>query len=215
MGGDEDITTVLNGGTASAEDGRVARRVYEQLRALAASIVGDEPGGALGHGTDMNVTRVVHDAWVRLAATSVWQSRAHFFGAASRAVRQVLVSEARRRGVRRRRASDVARLYQLREGVAGADVLDAADLLGVSEVIDRLARTQERWARVAEMKVFGGMGDADIAACLDVSVRTVERDWRFCRACLAEWLSGDPGEDRSTDVGKGGASAHEGEHGRS
>ena len=156
----------------------------------AQSVVGvdgmDGMDGASSRPSTANLTLLVHEAWIKLQRTQRWKSRAHFFGSASNAMRQVLVDEARKRNTHKRRANQ-ARIDPDLLSERTPDLLE--DVLAIDEAISRLATEDERAARVAEMKLFGDITMETIAACLDVTLRTVQRDWRFARAWLADALS--------------------------
>ena len=111
-----------------------------------------------------------------------WEDRAHFFALAALKMRAVLVDHARARAAGKR-GGDVALVtlsHAEREGGGDADV----EVLALHQAIERLAEHDERSARALEMAYFGGMGQAEIACVLGVSVPTVERDLRFARAWL-------------------------------
>lgn len=135
-------------------------------------------------GHTLQPTAVVNEAWIRIAvqAGDSLENEAKFRQWAGRVVREVLIDYARKRNADRR---DVRRRVALgdAEAVAG---LCPADLLALSELLDRLALTQPRMASVVEMKYFGGMRDVDIALRLGVTDRTVRADWQAARA----WLYG-------------------------
>lgn len=186
-----DQTRALNGEGRESEIDAITRAIYAELRGVVAAQVAEERGGLQGRDTDLNLTRVVHEVWIKLSRTGRWESRAHFYGAASRATRQVLVSEARAALVRRRRGATGV-------GTMDPDGLErerpdtqrrwtsAAHILALNEALDALAAADERWARVAEMKLFGDVPDTVIAECLGVALRTVERDWAFARRWLGD-----------------------------
>jgi RNA polymerase sigma factor (TIGR02999 family) len=152
--------------------------VYDDLHRLAErTLAGERPGQTL------QPTALVHEAYLRLAGSQQdWQGRAHFFGAAARAIRRILLDRAR------------ARHCERRGGALGKLPLEAAaelasgepefDLLALDEALERLARVDAVPARVVELRFFGGLGVAETAEVLGTSASTVERDWRFARAWL-------------------------------
>ena len=170
---------MLNGETVVSADDE--RRIYDALRRHIASIVCEESGGLLGHGTGLNLTLFVHEAWVKLQSTERWNSRAHFFGAASRATHQLLIDEARARSVR-------GRIHELRDDRQPEEAFFSR-VLELEDALEHLRQRDERAARVAEMKLYGDFPTDLIAEALDVTVRTVQRDWAFGRAFLAAELS--------------------------
>src|SRR5690606_34549974 len=108
------------------------------------------------------------------ARDATWQTRAHFFGAASRAMRQVLVDYARHRQAAKRGGGE--RLVTLTSG-GPAPGMQFDELLVLDEALDRLRDMDERLCRVVELRYFAGLDDAAIAGCLGVTARTVGRDW--------------------------------------
>ncbi len=160
---------------------RLYRTVYPELRRLARRLRGARAGDTLG------TTALVHEAYLKLSggAPIDWQDRAHFFGVAARAMRQVMVDSARRRLSRKRGGGHAA--LSLDEALA-ASPLRPAELLALDEALEQLERLSERRARIVEQKFFAGLSMEEIAASLGVSVATVERDWRAARAWLATEL---------------------------
>jgi len=189
-----DQTRALNGEPCGDSIDAIMLAIYSELRGIVAPQVAAERGGLRGRGTDLSLTRVVHDVWIKLARTGRWESRAHFYGAASCATRQVLVSEARAAAVRGRRVTSNSVLGsghpegggRVTEQLPPARGASAEQILALEDALCALAAADERWARVAEMKLFGDLPDALIAECLGVSVRTVERHWAFGRRWLGK-----------------------------
>ena len=176
----------------AARAGELLPLVYEELRALArAHVAREKPGRTL------QATELVHEAWLRVAGGSDgnwghWNGRAHFFGAAAQAMRRILVEQARRRarlkrGGERERV-ELEEVELLPEGRASP----AADVLAVEEALSRLEREDERKGRIVELRYFAGLTVEETAAALDLSVGTVEREWRFIRAWLQAELAGEP-----------------------
>ena len=131
----------------------------------------------------LNTTALVHEAYFKLVDQNnvSWQNRAHFFGIAARAMREVLVDYARRRASLKR-GGGWQRL-QLDERIRGGAV-SQAELLDLDDALTRLSEMDERMARVVELRVFGGLLTKEVAHVLKVSRRTVERDWRVAKMWL-------------------------------
>jgi len=151
---------------------------YDELRKIAAHKMAQEvPTHTL------QPTALVHEAWVRLASgcNQLWQSRAHFFGAAAETMRRILVDRARRRQ-RMKHGGRYARV-EFEEMNIPAPMPDE-DLLALNEALERLEEVDPRAAEVVKLCFFGGMRQEDAAKHLGVSISTVERTWSFARAWL-------------------------------
>jgi RNA polymerase sigma factor (TIGR02999 family) len=164
-------------GDAAAFD-RAFAGVYDELHRLAARVRGGRASDTLG------ATALVHEAYLKLApaAQPAWEGRRHFLRVAARAMRQVLVGAARERQADKRGGGDFA--VTLDEAAHAAPVR-ADELLALDEALTRLARLDERQARVVELRYFAGLTAEETAEALEVSVPTVQRDWRAARAWLA------------------------------
>ena len=141
----------------------------------------------------LQATALVHEAWLRLERAGVDPTRverAHFFFAAARAMREILIDHARARG-RKKRGGDRRRIGLSRLDLAADE--EPANLLAVDEAITRLEEVDARAAEIVRLRFFAGLEFAQIAELLGCSVRTVMRDWAWARAWLYDQL-GDEGE---------------------
>ena len=166
---------------------QVAEIVERELRRLAASYLRRErPGHTL------QPTALVNEAFFRLMGQADrvdWESRSHFIAIAARHMRQILVDHARRHRAGKRGA-----------GVTLISLVDAfvstpppsTELLALDEALEHLAAVDPRKARAMELKFFGGLEMAEIAAVLNISVKTVEKDVRLGAAWLRSALSAGP-----------------------
>jgi RNA polymerase sigma factor (TIGR02999 family) len=157
--------------------------VYAELKQIARRHLRVHAGGATLGATDL-----VHEAYLKLgwAGGGGWESRSHLFGSAARAMRQVLVDYARQRQAAKRGGGALP--VTLTGGRPGRDPGVEArcdELVVLDEALDRLRAFDERLCRVVELRFFAGLGDAEIAQCLRVTVRTVGRDWVKARLFLA------------------------------
>ncbi|WP_412061280.1 ECF-type sigma factor [Rubrivirga sp. IMCC45206] len=188
MPGSHAITEVLL--AADADDRAVADRlvplVYEELRRMAHGQLARERRNAT-----LDTTALVHEAYLKLVdQTRVpVRSRAYFFGAAARAMRQVLVDRARHRLRQKRGGRAVA--VTLDEAHLAVDGL-AADLLDLDAALDRLAALDPRAAHLVECRYFGGLSVEETADVLGVTTRTLRRDWATARAWLYRALHAAP-----------------------
>ena len=157
--------------------------VYEDLRRRAHYCL---RGEATGH--TLTTTALVHEAYLKLIDSKrvQWEDRAHFLALAARAMRQVLVSYARR--------------YKAKKRGGGAIPLDIDDELPVSEAradqtlaldeaLERLSQLNERLSRTVELRFFGGMKIEEIAVALDIAPSTVKLDWQKAKAWLYRELA--------------------------
>lgn len=163
---------------------RLLPLVYDELRGMAHGYLLRER-----RGHTLSTTALVHEAYLKLVdrTRTPIESRAYFFGAAARAMRQVLVDRARHR-MRQKRGGG-QRPVTLEERHLLADHF-AADLLDLDEALRRLAEIEPRAARVVECRFFGGLTVEETAEVLDVSSRTVKRDWIMAKAWLYRELRG-------------------------
>jgi RNA polymerase sigma factor (TIGR02999 family) len=163
---------------------RVFAVLYEELHELAhRHIRRSRPGETLC------TTALVHEAYLKLAPRATVNDRRHFFALASRAMRQILVDEARRHQSEKRGGG--LEITTLDEGRTSAGAV-AAEILALEEALARLSRANERLGQVVELRFFGGLSVDETAEALGASSATVKRDWRAARAFLAEALGSPP-----------------------
>jgi RNA polymerase sigma factor (TIGR02999 family) len=162
---------------------RLVPLVYDELRRLAQNYMRKERAGQT-----LQTTALIHEAYLRLidADRVQWRNRAHFFGIAARLMRQILVARARERGCQKRGGG--AERVSLDEAMVIDERLDE-DLVALDEALGELSQFDARMAQVVEMRFFGGSTEEEIAAALDVSTKTVRRDWRLARSWLRRKLS--------------------------
>ena len=164
--------------------GQVVEIVNRELHRLAASYLRRErPGHTL------QPTALVNEAFLRLVGQGGrqdWESRSHFVAIAANHMRQILVDHARRHKAAKRGAG--VTMIALDDAQAATDPR-SVDLLALDEAMERLAAVDARKARAMELKFFGGLEMAEIAAVLNVSVKTVEKDVRLGAAWLRSALS--------------------------
>ena len=157
--------------------------IYPQLRSMASVLMRQERASHT-----LQPTAIVSEAFLRLAHrdASEFASSSNLLAVAAHAMRCVLVDHARSRGAAKRgasrRAGDAALAF------VAASTVDPADVLAIDEALAELEEMDQRAARVLECKVFAGMTVAEITEALGVSRPTVNRDWRFGRAFLAQKL---------------------------
>ncbi|MCX7556470.1 ECF-type sigma factor [Xanthomonadaceae bacterium JHOS43] len=149
----------------------------------------------VGAGATLCTTALISEAWLKLQRASVWHNERHFLATAALAMRQVLVGDAEMRRAAKRNGGQVP--LSLDESIDAPD--DAADeqILLVNDALDRLAQLSPRLAQVVECRFFAGYNEAETAHVLNVTDRTVRRDWVKARA----WLYRELGEQTPSTPG--------------
>lgn len=165
-----------------ARRGELFEVVYAQLHSLAQHHM---RGERAGH--SLQATVLVHEAWMRLGGSDevAWNGRAHFFGAAGEAMRRILVDHARRKASAKR-----GKGYE-RLPLDGLELFRADDgplVLAVDDALSKLEQLDARLAEVVRLRFWAGLDEAETAELLDVSPRTVRRDWKLARAWLSREL---------------------------
>jgi RNA polymerase sigma-70 factor, ECF subfamily len=166
--------------------------VYRQLRELAERYMQHERPDHI-----LQPTALVHEAYMRLVDdTKVdWKGRTHFLAVAAKAMQRVLIDHARSRDRQERGGPAIKdgeeknwRRVELDDAFALTDH-QRLDALAFEEALNKMRELDQRQARVAELRIYCDMDDRDIATVLDVSERTVERDWKVAKAWLRRELS--------------------------
>lgn len=163
---------------------RLLPLVYGELRQLAQQHMRRER-----HDHTLQATALIHEAYLRLldARHVRLENRRHFFAAASRLMRQVLVDLARERGSHKR--GGAAQQISLDESLIVSPHRDEG-LLALDEALDALAALDARKSQVVVLRFFGGLDVEETAEALSVSVETIHRDWRFAKSWLSRYLRG-------------------------
>jgi RNA polymerase sigma factor (TIGR02999 family) len=179
---DGDVTAILRATARGDRDAaeQLLSLVYEDLRRLAASRVARLPPGQ-----NLQPTALVHEAYLRVmgGVAPTFENRRHFFFVASRAMRDILVEDARRKASLKRGGSQ--------RRVEGSDPrieAPTADMLDLDCALRKLKRESPERARVVQLRFFTGMSHRETADVLGLSVPTVERRWRYARAWLRREL---------------------------
>jgi RNA polymerase sigma factor (TIGR02999 family) len=175
-----DITLMLQairGGNGKASE-ELLPLVYNELRNLAAARMAQESSGQT-----LQATALVHEAWLRMVGDGDrgWQNRAHFFGAASEAMRRILVENARHKSRLKRGGG------QIKLDIDDLDLAAATPnekVLLINEALEQLRMEDAEKARIVVMKFFGGMTNQEVAENMGVTERTIERQWAYAKAWL-------------------------------
>lgn len=187
------ITQLIN--AAETGDQQASRdlfeRVYADLRRMASNRLADENSGHT-----LQPTALVHEVYLRMFGVqqetdapnettarneTVWQSRAHFFGAAAEAMRRILIEAARSKG-RLKRGGGKARELLDPDTIAQPSL--AEELLDLNEALDSLALVDEKAAKLVMLRYFGGLTLKEAAASMGISSRTADSYWAYARAWL-------------------------------
>ena len=160
--------------------------VYDELRKLAAGhLASEKPGQTL------QATALVHEAYLRLVGPGdggpEWNGRGHFFGAAARAMRQILVDAARRKAADKRGGDRLKLSFATADGVTAPAAPPADDLLDLDAALTKLAELDPVKARLVELRYFAGLTEAEAATALGLSPATAGRYWLYARS----WLYGE------------------------
>lgn len=180
-----EITQILqnwNGGDAEAKE-LLLPFVYDELRRQARFLMSAERANHT-----LQPTALVHEAFLRLSEQTgiEWRDRSHFYGFASRTMRQILVDHARMHAANKRGN------HQIHFSIDDVQIPieERADsILMMNEVLDRLATFDEQQAQIVEMRFFGGMNNGEIAEALEISERTVGREWQAAKLWLYRELN--------------------------
>lgn len=164
---------------------RIYALLYDDLHRIARSQIRQQAG--LG----LSPTSLISETWLKLAGAEFdVRSRRHLTSLIARAMRFVLLDEARRVLADKRHAA--AGVTSLDDELADPGAEDRLEqLLALGRALDDLAGIDERLARVVELRYFGGLTEEEVAGTLDLNVRTIRRDWRRARAYLLDRLGGD------------------------
>jgi RNA polymerase sigma factor (TIGR02999 family) len=184
------VTSLLHaigGGDQGARE-QLFALLYDELHRMARGEIAKGPERAT-----LQPTALVNEAYIRLLGREVpgWENRRHFFFTAARAMRDILVEEARRKAAQRRGGG-----WQKRglDSIEPTFFTPAEELLALDEALDTLESEDARQADIVQLRFFGGLGEDEIADALEVSKRTVSRDWGRARARLAVLLQPPSGQ---------------------
>lgn len=179
----------------SASDGpslpELFETIYVRLKELSTMFMRAQPAGHT-----LQSTAIVHEAFLKLAdrESTDFESEEHFFATAATVLRSVLVDHARKRKSKKRGAGKRGAAVELFDPEDGST--SAMGLIELEDAMQSLAIVDARAARVAELRIFGGMSMDHVARLLSTSVPTAERDWRFARVFLEKQYG------RNTDMTK-------------
>jgi RNA polymerase sigma factor (TIGR02999 family) len=179
-----EVTNLLrawSNGDHSALD-RLAERVYGELHLMARRFMKSER-----QENTLQATALVNEVYIRLVDVGnvEWRQRAQFFAMAAQMMRRILVDAARAKCARKRGSRTIH--VNLEETAVLAAEPDRA-MIALDEALAGFSKIAARQAQVVELRYFGGLTEEEIASVLDISPRTVRRDWEFARVWLAREL---------------------------
>ncbi len=178
------LTAILNSFEGAHQDAlrEAVPLIYDELQALAGAVFADERPGT------MQPTALVHEVFVRLSDgnSRIWNNREQFFAVAAKGMRHVLTDQARIRGAKKR-GGGWNRITI--SGLAADSTAETLDLEALDSVLRELEALEPRHARIVELRFLAGLDTETTASVLDISARTVKRDWRIARAWLHARLS--------------------------
>ena len=182
-----EITLLLNrAGAERAKGERLAELVYADLRQIASRVMLSEP-----QDHTLQPTVVATEAYLKLVDQrgGPWESRKHFFAAAARTMRQILVDHGRKRRAQKRggavRTVDV-------DDIQDAGNVDLEELLALDEALKHLEAIDKRQIEIVELRYFTGLTEEETAEVMGIGLRTVKREWAVARAWLHAELTAQP-----------------------
>jgi RNA polymerase sigma factor (TIGR02999 family) len=180
-----EVTILLrawSGGDDAALD-RLAERVYGELHLMARRYMKNER-----QGNTLQATALVHEVYLRLVDVGKveWRERAQFYAMAAQMMRRILVDAARAKGARKRGGRAVRVNFD--ETAVLATEPDRS-MIALDEALTAFSEVAARQAKVVELRYFGGLSEQEIAEVMEISLRTVQRDWEFARVWLARELA--------------------------
>jgi RNA polymerase sigma factor (TIGR02999 family) len=179
-----DVTQILKQWSTGDEKASIELMplVYDELRRLARDYLRRERADHT-----LQPTALVHEAYLRMVDGKqvTWQDRAHFYGIAARLMRRILVDHARAHNAKKRGGLEQKIVLDEAHGVS----TETTDLVALDGALQNFAKSYPRKSEVVELKFFGGLDAAEIAEILQVSQKTVLRDWSFAKLWLCRELS--------------------------
>ena len=166
---------------------RLLPLVYDELRRLAAQRLNNEWGA----NQTLQPTALVHEVWLRVNTgnSDLWKNEGHFFGAAARAMRRILVERARYKSAIKRKPNEEA------ERLTERWYENDDHILMIHECLEVLEKSKPDSAEIVLLKFYGGLSTQEIAKIMKTSVRSVERQWMFAKAQLFKLVRAQTGED--------------------
>lgn len=177
----QNITQMLRERSAGSENAsaELIAVVYDELRRLAQSYLRHERAGHT-----LQATALVHEAFLQLVdATDItWQDRTHFFAVAANAMRHILVDYAREKRADKR--GGMWQKVSINEAIEFPSLDNEVDIIALNDALEKLAILDSQQSKVVELRFFAGLTIEETAEALDISPRTVKREWTVAKAWL-------------------------------
>ncbi len=182
----EDLTVILQRAKTGDEmaQAELFAVAFEELHSAASALMHQERSTHT-----LQPSALINEAAIRLLRANALESmpdRAYFFGSMVRAMRHVLIDHARSRMAQRRGANQAS--VSLDYAIDVMEKQAGVDLIALDEALQELSDQRERTSQIVELRFFGGMSQQEIAEHLDLSLATVNREWRYARAWLRDRL---------------------------
>ncbi len=179
------VTRVLNDASLqeALEDKNLQALLYQELRIIARAKLSQHAPI-----NDLNTTGLVHEAYLKLNANSnekQWRSRRHFYSTAALAMRHILVDEARRRLTEKRGQNQ--NMLTLEEDLVKLNE-DCHQLVALHEALEQLKAVDTQLVDLVNLRYFVGLSVAEVAEIMNVSKRTLDREWGKAKALLMAWM---------------------------
>ncbi len=172
------VTRILQDDSGEIASEKLLPIVYEELRRLAAAQMAQESSGQT-----LQPTALVHEAYLRLVGDEEirWQNRGHFFAAAARSMRQILINRAKKKQTAKHGGGK--KRVPLEESLVAEDP-QPERMLALDEALQRLEQFDERKGKIVMLRYFAGLSIDETAKALEISPATVKREWQFARTWL-------------------------------
>ncbi|MCA9128779.1 MAG: sigma-70 family RNA polymerase sigma factor [Planctomycetales bacterium] len=180
------ITKILQEDQDEIASEKLLPIVYQELRKLATSQMAHETPGQT-----LQPTALVHEAYLRLVGNEEirWRNRGHFFAAAARSMRQILINRANQKKAFKHGGGK--KRVEL-EGAILTDDPECDRIVALDEALDRLEQIDQRKAKIVMFRFFAGLSIDDTAKALEISPATVKREWQFARTWLHKEMKKSP-----------------------
>ena len=185
MSSDDNIDPEING--YSDDERLTAKQLIAEHYELLSSVARQKRRRARMNDT-MLTTDILHEGYLKLDEKKNWNSSDHFLKSATLAIRHVIVDSARKR-LSQKRGGDMQKVTLDDTTALAPEFQETPEqVLAISSLLEKLAAANPRWMRIVDARYFSGMSEKETADLLNVSERTVRRDWKAARLWIAKEL---------------------------